>query len=306
MSNNSGYRVNEDGSVTKINSGGSSRGNSGGNNSGGSSDNGGCIWFIIIAVIIGIVVAISHSGSSDSDNYIADSAVVEDDIAVEEVVAVEEVYTPSATYLNVSDDDIYMSADGGSTDITISSDGDWYIDVDAANWGHLTKYSNSVTLRVDRNNSTSSRTDYFVIKSGNYTRRINITQRGNTSPTADIERIWMDHGVYQNGVQGMKIHVKFTVDNMNGKTIYAYAFFYWGDNTTPLHDQYGNNLSFYGYGTPSYDSARFDDFTIFVPYTGLNMQPGQGSVNLSFDISIRTSSGTELDRDNNTQITFSN
>lgn len=307
MSNNSGYRVNEDGSVTKINSGGSSGENSGGNNSGGSSDNGGCIWFIIIAVIIGIIVAISNSGSSDSDNYAADSAVVEEVVAAEEVVAVEEVYTtPSATYLNVSDDDIYMSADGGSTDITVSSDGDWYIDVDAANWGHLTKYSNSVTLRVDRNNSTSSRTDYFVIKSGNYTRRINITQRGNTSPTADIERIWMDHGVYQNGVQGMKIHVKFTVDNMNGKTIYAYALFYWGDNTTPLHDQYGNNLSFYGYGTPSYDSARFDDFTIFVPYAGLNMQPGQGSVNLSFDISIRTSSGTELDRDNNTQITFSN
>ena len=116
----------------------------------------------------------------------------------------------------------------------------------------------------------------------------------------------MDHGVYQNGQQGMKIHVKFTVDNMNGKTIYAYAYFYWGDNTTPLHDQYGNNLSFYGYGTPSYDSARFDDFTIFVPYAGLNMQPGQGSVSLSFDISIRTTSGAELDRDNNTQITFTN
>lgn len=305
MSNNSGYRVNEDGSVTKINSGGSSGGNNGGNNSGGSSDNGGCIWFIIIAVVIGIIVAISNSGSSDSDNYVADSVAVEE-VAVEEVVPAVEVYTPLTTYLNVSDDDIYMSADGGSKDISVSTDGDWYIDVDAANWGHLTKYSNSVTVRVDRNTSTSSRTDYFVIKSGNYTRRINITQQGNTSPTANIERIWMDHGVFQNGAQGMKIHVKFTVDNMNGKTIYAYALFYWGDNTTPLHDQYGNNLSFYGYGTPSYDSARFDDFTIFVPYSGLNMQPGQGTVDLSFDISIRTSSGVELDRDNNTQITFSN
>lgn len=305
MSNNSGYRVNEDGSVTKINSGGSSGGNNGENNSRGSSNNGGCIWFIVIAVIIGTIVAISNSGLSDSDNYVADSAVVEE-VVVEEVVPVVEVYTPSTTYLNVSDDDIHMSADGGSKDILVYSDGDWYIDVDAANWGHLTKYSNSVTVRVDRNTSTSSRTDSFVIKSGNYTRRINITQHGNTSPTANIERIWMDHDVYQNDVQGMKIHIKFTVDNMNGKTLYVYALFYWGDNTTPLHDQYGNILSFYNYGTPSYDSARFDDFTIFVPYTGLNMQPGQGTVNLSFDISIRTSSGTELDRDNNAQITFSN
>lgn len=303
MSNNSGYRVNEDGSVTKINFGGSSGGNNGGNNSGGSSDNGGCIWFIIITVVIGIIVAISNSGSSDSDNFVVDSAVVEE-VVVEEVVPAVEVCTPSTTYLNVSDDDIYVSADGSSKDISVSTDGDWYIDVDAANWGHLTKYSNSVTVRVDRNTSTSSRTDYFVIKSGNYTRRINITQYGNTSPSAEIKRIWVDHNTYQNGQKGMRIHIRFTVDNMNGKTIYGYALFYYGDNVTPLKDIYGNNLSFSSYGTPNYDGCRFEDFQIFVPYDGLNMQTGAGSIDLSFDISIRTSSGTELDRDNNTQFTY--
>lgn len=298
MGNKSQYRVNEDGSVTKIGGG-----NSGNNNSGGSN-NGGCAWIVIIAVIVGVVIAIANLSSSDSSDCSSVPTVVVEDAAEEAVEA--EVYTPSTTYLTVSDDDIYMSAEGGSTEITVSTDGDWDIDVDVASWGHLTKYSNSVTLRLESNSSSSSRTDYFTLKSGSYTKRINITQYGDTSPKADIERIWMDHGVYQNGQQGMKIHVKFTVDNMNGKTIYAYAYFYWGDNTTPLHDQYGNNLSFYRYGTPSYDSARFDDFTIFVPYAGLNMQPGQGSVNLSFDISIRTTSGAELDRDNNTQITFTN
>lgn len=298
MGNKSQYIVNEDGSVTQIGGGNS------GNNKSGGSNNGGCAWIVIIAVIVGVVIAIANLSSSDSSDYSSVPTVVVEDTAEEAVE--EEVYTPSTTYLTVSDDDIYMSAEGGSTEITVSTDGDWDIDVDVASWGHLTKYSNSVTLRLESNSSSSSRTDYFTLKSGSYTKRINITQYGDTSPKADIERIWMDHGVYQNGQQGMKIHVKFTVDNMNGKTIYAYAYFYWGDNTTPLHDQYGNNLSFYGYGTPSYDSARFDDFTIFVPYAGLNMQPGQGSVSLSFDISIRTTSGAELDRDNNTQITFTN
>lgn len=306
MAANGGYRVNEDGSVTRIDGGGSnnSGNNRPNNNSGGSSDNSGCIWGIIIAVVIGVIVAIANSGSSDSSNDNHDTEEVVEVVEVEEVPAAEEVYTPSTTYLRVSDDDIYISADGGSRDITVYTDGNWYVDVDVASWGHLSKYSDSVTLRVDPNASSSSRTDYFILKSGDYTKLINITQSGNTSPRAEIERVWVDHSVYQNGVKGMRIHVKFTVDNMNGKTIYAYALFYYGDNVTPLHDAYGNNLSFSSYGTPNYDGCRFDDFKIFVPYSGLNMQPGAGSVDLSFDISIRTSSGTELDRDNNTQFTF--
>lgn len=307
MSINSEYKVNEDGSVTKLNSNGYQENN----NTGGPSHNNGCIYIaiIVIALIIGII-GVSNIGSLNSSNHEADTVMVEEVAEVVEYTvpdsALAEDVSLSTTYLNVSDDNIYMSAEGGSTEISVSTDGDWYIDVNTADWGHLTKYSNSVTLHLDRNMSRLSRTDYFVIKSESYTKRIEITQYGNTSPSADIESIWMDHNVYQNGVPGMKIHVKFTVENMNGKTIYAYALFYWGDNITPLHDSYGNNLSFYGYGTPSYDSARFKDFTIFVPYLGLNMQPRQGSVDLSFDISIRTSSGTELDRDNNTHFTFSN
>lgn len=298
---NSGYRVNEDGSVTKINSGGSNNTN----NSGGSSDNSGCIWFIIIAIVIGIIVAIANSNYGSSNQTYDDTAAVEVVEIVEEPVE-EIVVAPSTTYLRVSDDVITMNASGGSEEITIYTDGDWYIDVNTAPWGHITKYSNSLILRLDENTSRSSRTDYFILKSGAYSKRINITQYGNTTPSAVIERIWMDHGVYQNGQQGMRIHVKFTVDNMKGKNVYAYVFFYWGDNTTPLHDAYGNNLSFYNYGIPSYDGSRFDDFTIFVPYTGLNMQQGIGSVELSFDISIKDSSGNQLARENNTQITFSN
>lgn len=112
MATNSGYRVNEDGSVTKINGGGSN--NSNNNNSGGSSGNNGCVWFVIIAIVVGAIVAISKSGSSDSYDYSDTDTVVavEDEVVVDEAV-VEEVYTPSATYLSVSDDDIYMSSSGG-------------------------------------------------------------------------------------------------------------------------------------------------------------------------------------------------
>lgn len=304
MSNNSGYRVNEDGSVTKINSGGFSGGNNGGNNSGGSSDNGGCIWFIIIAVVIGIIVAISNSGSSDSDNYVVDSAVVEE-VVVEEAVPAVEVYTPSTTYLNVSDDDIYIGADGGSQDITVYTDGDWYIDVNVASWGHLYKYSNSVTLRIEPNSSSSSRTDYFVLKSGDYTKRINITQYGNNKPSGSITRVWVDHNVYNNGVKGMKIHASYDVENMKDKYVYMYTYFYYGDNSTPLKNPYGNHLSMNSSGVAPYESTTFNDTWHFIPYTNLNMQPGYGSIDLSFDVVINDGNGNQLDRNENNQFTLS-
>ena len=303
MDTKSGYKVNEDGSVTRI-IGGS---NNNSNNKGGPSHKGGWIWVVIIAVVVGIVVGFvtsrSNSGSS-CEVEAPDSTLTPEECAAMVAEPATEA-APPTTYLNVSDDDIYMSSYGGSIDIAVSTDGEWDIDTDVASWGHLDKYSNYVTLKLEENSSSSSRTDYFTIRSGDYTKTINITQSGDTSPRANIENIWVDHNVYQDGYKGMKIHVKFTVDNMNGQTVYAYCYLYYGDNVTPLQDRYYNNLFFSGSGVPGYDSARFDDFKIFVPYSGLNMQPVAGSVDLSFDISIRTSSGTELGRKNNTRFTYS-
>lgn len=309
MAANGGYRVNEDGSVTRIDGGGNnnSGNNRPNNNSGGGSDNSGCIWGIIIAVVIGVIIAIANSGSSDSSNSSNndyDTVEAVEVVEVEEVPVVEEVYTPTTTYLRVSDDDIYISADGGSRDITVYTDGDWYVDVDVASWGHLTKYSDSVTLRVDRNSSSSSRTDYFILKSGNYTKRINITQSGNNTPSGDITRVWVDHNVYHNGAKGMKIHASYDVVNMKDKYVYMYTFFYYGDNSTPLKNPYGNHLSMSSSNIAPYESTTFNDTWHFIPYTNLNMQPGYESIDLSFDVVIKDSNGNQLDRDENNRFTL--
>lgn len=302
MATNSGYKVNEDGSVTKINSGGSNNGNSN-NNSGGSSDNSGCGWIIGIAVVIGIIIAAVNSGSSDSSDTIADSAAVEEE-AVIEGTPVEDVSTPATTYLRVSDEDITISAEGGSQDITVDTDGDWYIDVDVASWGHLSKYPNYVTLRIDPNHSSSSRSDYFILKSGEYAKRINVIQYGNTSPSGDITRIWVDHNVYYNGVKGMKIHASYDVVNMKDKFVYMYTYFYYGDNSTPLKNQYGGHLSMSSSSLASYESTTFNDSWHFIPYTNLNMQPGYGSIDLSFDVVIKDGNGNQLDRNENNRFTL--
>ncbi len=306
MAANGGYRVNEDGSVTRIDGGGSngSGNNKPKSNSGGSFDNSGCIWGVIIAVVICVIIAIANSGSSDSSVSDYDTVEAVEVVEVEEVPVAEEVYTPSTTYLRVSDDDIYISADGGSREITVYTDGDWYVEVDVASWGHLSKYSDSVTLRIDPNSSSSSRTDYFVLKSGDYTKRINITQYGNNKPSGNITRVWVDHNVYYNGAKGMKIHASYDVENMKDKYVYMYTYFYYGDNITPLRNPYGNNLSMSSSGVAPYESTTFNDTWHFIPYTNLNMQPGYGSIDLSFDVSIKDTNGNQLDRDENNRFTL--
>lgn len=85
MGTNSGYTVNEDGSVTRVNRG--SSGNNSNNSSNGSQGNRGCIWgIIIVAIIIAIILFAKNSGTSTSSNELSDS--------VEVVEVVEEVMEP--------------------------------------------------------------------------------------------------------------------------------------------------------------------------------------------------------------------
>lgn len=83
----------------------------------------------------------------------------------------------SATRLSVSTDNVSFSSSGGSRTITVSTDGEWRISTETNSWGHTSINGNTVTLRVNANNG-DSRTDYFVIKSGNIEKRINISQDG--------------------------------------------------------------------------------------------------------------------------------
>lgn len=275
------------------------------NSSNSSSGNSGCIWAVLIAVICGIGILIGVN-ANNSSNYTPFEEVSEGNEVVDSAYeVVEEVVENYATFLNVSDDNIYFDADGGYRDITINTDGDWEISVGTADWGHLTQNGNSLRLRVDEYSGSSERTDYFILKADNYEKRINITQRPDNTPVAEIERIWVDHNVYEDGSKGMRIHVKFSNRNLKGRRISVYAYFYQEDNVTELHDPYGNPLSCHDSSTPQYDNSTYEDFDIFISHSALNMSPGtQGT--FSFDISIKDDSGNQLTRENNTRFNFSN
>lgn len=242
----------------------------------------------------------SYSGDEDRTDYFTiTSGDYERRINIEQYARRRQT-----TYLSVSKSNVTFDADGGYVDIDVNTDGDWDIGTEPYDWGHITKYSSSIRLRVDSYSGDEDRTDYFTITSGDYERRINIKQYANTEPSADIESIWTDHNEYYNGYKGMIIHVRFTTENLLDETVYVYAYLYYGNNTTPLHDPYGNDLFYYGTGKVNYTSCRFDDFRIFVPYAGLYMAPGW-SGSLSFDIVVKHD-GKKLARKDNTQFTFTN
>lgn len=90
--------------------------------------------------------------------------------------------TNNSTTLSVNNTSYTYTAEGGTSTLVVRSNTSWSIGVQPASWVHTTRSSNEITIRVDKNNSTSSRTDYFTIKAGNKSERINISQSGGSAP----------------------------------------------------------------------------------------------------------------------------
>lgn len=206
-----------------------------------------------------------------------------------------------ATRLSVSTENVSFDKDGGRRTITVSTNGEWRIGVGTASWAHTSVSGNTITLRVDENNSGDERTDYFTVVAGDKDVRINITQAG--GPSAEINRIRQKHNVINGYSKGLQIEVEFDVSNMKGKRVTATALFYYGDNTTPLNSAWGGQVSISKSATAPHTNTTFT-MNLFIPYQNLNMAPGW-SGNLSFDIVIKDSNGKKLARENNQSFTYS-
>lgn len=82
-------------------------------------------------------------------------------------------------YFTISSNQVNAPGEGGTYSFSVSTNESWSISTNTYDWGHLTRSGNSLTLRIDRNPLSSTRTDYFVIKSqSGQEQRVNITQQG--------------------------------------------------------------------------------------------------------------------------------
>ena len=115
------------------------------------------------------------------------------------------------------------------------------------------------------------------------------TDTPNAVPKARIQKVWVDHNQYQDSIKGMRIHVKFDIDNFKDTKGRVSAYFY-TKNGDPLKD---TNRSYYttsgnvstGRNFQSdYLKLIYNDCTLFMPYKELHL--GRGKHNLKFYIRI--------------------
>lgn len=190
-----------------------------------------------------------------------------------------------ATRLSVSTENVSFGKAGGRRSITVSTNGEWRIGVGTASWAHTSISGNTITLRVDENNSGDERTDYFTVVAGDKDVRINITQTG--GPSAEVNSIRVEHNIRRTGynsVMGpwgwqqvpytynvMRIHIDFDVNNMKGKTIRVCAFFFDedGDKLTTSNNQFrapNGQVTVQNTGTATYENSNWSDYVLEIPY----------------------------------------
>ncbi len=198
-----------------------------------------------------------------------------------------------ATYLTVDSKTAVSStysAEGGSEIYYVRTDGPSYEVTLLPSWCSVTdKTSSSFKIRWTANNTGSTRSDWFKVKSGSKEVRVNVSQ-ASLGPSAEIEKVWVDHNQYRGGVKGMMIHVKFSTYKMLGKTGKCLAYFFF-ENGTALSDYNGSYRTIDGKVsvgesfTPRYESSIYEDFKLFMPNSELHMSNGTHS--LKFFIQIQ-------------------
>jgi len=112
---------------------------------------------------------------------------------------------------------------------------------------------------------------------------------GSSSESASFEKVWIDYNITEDGLKGMRIHLKFKTYSMKGMDAYA-AIYFEGDNGDILKDRNdkfnstAGDVAVYKSIKPDYDPAVYDDLQIFMPYSELDLNPGK--YDLTMDIKI--------------------
>lgn len=208
------------------------------------------------------------------------------------------------TSLSVSKTSISCSASGTTEYITVYSSTAWQIEYASGTMYSVTRNGNTLTVKINANSTSTSRNDYFNVKTsdGRFTQKISLSQTGritvqNSTPTsyqitqmrARINSVRVEHNVMKDGVRGMRIHVNFDCYNMRNFKGWCIAWFYNADGTSMKNysaSAYANsnyNVGVWDTFVPGYDSTGYSDYVLFIPNSAI---PGRGQ-NLYFQVCIQ-------------------
>jgi len=110
---------------------------------------------------------------------------------------------------------------------------------------------------------------------------------------ANIESLTVDHNVTENGQKGMKIHVKFTIEDLQDIRCYVGAYFYYANGDLLMaksgdseHSSSNGSVLVGSDFIPKYRSTTFEDFSLFMPYDALNMDASVDTAELKLIVKL--------------------
>ena len=214
----------------------------------------------------------------------------------------QEAKANTTPYLSVNKTSISASASGTTEYITVSSNTTWEVQYPSATMYSVTRSGNTLTVTINANTSTESRSDFFNVKTtdGTKVQKISLSQSGKSTSSysstsgsyATINNVWVDHNVYQDGQKGMKIHVKFDAYSVYNHTIRVCVYFHYQGGSAlngisgSRYTSTDGKASVSTTSTANYTNTTWNDFTIFMPYTGLNMRSGVSNVSLEGQVGV--------------------
>ena len=100
-------------------------------------------------------------------------------------------------------------------------------------------------------------------------------------PSGKIEKVWLEHNVYNGGEKGMNIHVKFSVNNMKGETAVLCANIYYNNEEIAFRCSGGSNSPSI---KPAYDNTEYTDYVIFKSYNDFQSSLPRGKSDLKVKV----------------------
>lgn len=113
----------------------------------------------------------------------------------------------------------------------------------------------------------------------------------NAQAGATFDRMWIDYNIKEGTQDGMRLHVKFTANNLKSADCQIRIKFYYDNEESPLKD---NNKRFYTTEgnvalfrdlKPGYNPATvYEDFQLFMPYDELDLTYGEYNLKMDVDL----------------------
>lgn len=115
------------------------------------------------------------------------------------------------------------------------------------------------------------------------------TPKSDSDIKTSFDRAWVDYNVTENGRNGMRIHVKFSVKNLKGVSSYVAVYFQKkdGTNLTTSDSDFrseNGNLAVFSSLKPAYDDAVYNDVQLFMPYEELGLKRGKHDLKMDIDL----------------------